>query len=34
MKIDEESIDKFFRRSALYIRSIIKELDFDVDIIT
>ena len=34
MKIDEESIDKFFKRSALYIRSIIKELDFDVDIIT
>jgi len=32
--IDEESIDKFFRRSALYIRSIIKELDFDIDIIT
>lgn len=34
MKIDEDSIDKFFKRSALYIRSIIKELDFDVDIIT
>lgn len=33
-KIDNESIDKFFKRSALYIRSIIKELNFDVDIIT
>lgn len=32
--IDEESIKKFLKRSALYIRSIIKEQDFDVDIIT
>lgn len=34
MKIDEKSIDAFMKRSALYIRSIIKELNFDIDIIT
>ena len=32
--IDEESIERFMKRSALYIRSIIRKLDFDVDIIT
>ena len=32
--IDDESIKKFFKRSALYIRSIIKEQKFDIDIIT
>ena len=34
MKIDAKSIDAFMKRSALYIRSIIKELGFDIDIIT
>lgn len=33
-EIDEDSIKKFLKRSALYIRSIIKEQNFDVDIIT
>ena len=31
--IDEESIDRFMKRSALYIRSIIRKLDFDADVI-
>ena len=31
--IDEESIDKFMKRSALYIRSIIRKLKFDADVI-